>query len=129
MPRFEFRRRELDPCRTAGDVTCSRHMHRTGILMHMRTTLNIDDALLGRATELSGLRERRLSFTQDSGLWWLRKAPADWRRWAGLNEAFVRSPGAVRVPAAPGDSRRHIRLGGSPAQPMLDWRGYSLMVR
>ncbi len=33
-------------------------MHRTGILMHMRTTLNIDDALLGRATELSGLREK-----------------------------------------------------------------------
>lgn len=33
-------------------------MHRTGILTHMRTTLNIDDALLGRATELSGLREK-----------------------------------------------------------------------
>jgi Arc/MetJ family transcription regulator len=28
------------------------------MLMHMRTTLNIDDALLGRATELSGLREK-----------------------------------------------------------------------
>ena len=26
--------------------------------MHMRTTLNIDDALLSRATELSGLREK-----------------------------------------------------------------------
>ena len=26
--------------------------------MHMRTTLNIDDALLVRATELSGLREK-----------------------------------------------------------------------
>jgi len=26
--------------------------------MHMRTTLNIDDALLGRATRLSGLREK-----------------------------------------------------------------------
>ena len=33
-------------------------MHRTGILMHMRTTLNIDEVLLGRATELSGLREK-----------------------------------------------------------------------
>ncbi len=33
-------------------------MHRTGILMHMRTTLNIDDDLLGRATQLSGLREK-----------------------------------------------------------------------
>jgi len=28
------------------------------IMMHMRTTLNIDDALLGRATHLSGLREK-----------------------------------------------------------------------
>ncbi len=26
--------------------------------MHMRTTLNIDDALLGKATQLSGLREK-----------------------------------------------------------------------
>jgi Arc/MetJ family transcription regulator len=26
--------------------------------MHMRTTLNIDDELLGKATELSGLREK-----------------------------------------------------------------------
>jgi len=33
-------------------------MHHTGFLMHMRTTLNIDDALLERATQLSGLREK-----------------------------------------------------------------------
>lgn len=33
-------------------------MHATGILMHMRTTLNIDDDLLERATQLSGLREK-----------------------------------------------------------------------
>ena len=33
-------------------------MHQMGILMHMRTTLNIDDALLERATQLSGLREK-----------------------------------------------------------------------
>jgi Arc/MetJ family transcription regulator len=33
-------------------------MHQTDILMHMRTTLNIDEALLGRATRLSGLREK-----------------------------------------------------------------------
>ena len=33
-------------------------MHRTTMLMHMRTTLNIDDSLLGRATQLSGLREK-----------------------------------------------------------------------
>lgn len=26
--------------------------------MHMRTTLNIDDSLLGKATQLSGLREK-----------------------------------------------------------------------
>ncbi len=26
--------------------------------MHMRTTLNIDDDLMGRATQLSGLREK-----------------------------------------------------------------------
>jgi Arc/MetJ family transcription regulator len=26
--------------------------------MHMRTTLNIDDSVLGRATELTGLREK-----------------------------------------------------------------------
>lgn len=35
-----------------------RCMHRSSILAHMRTTLNIDDALLVRATELSGLREK-----------------------------------------------------------------------
>ncbi len=33
-------------------------MHQIGILIHMRTTLNIDDSLLGRATQLSGLREK-----------------------------------------------------------------------
>ena len=33
-------------------------MHQMGILIHMRTTLNIDEALLGRATRLSGLREK-----------------------------------------------------------------------
>lgn len=44
-------------CGPSGVGYC-RRMHRAGILMHMRTTLNIDDALLGRATELSGLREK-----------------------------------------------------------------------
>ena len=33
-------------------------MYQIAILMHMRTTLNIDDALLERATQLSGLREK-----------------------------------------------------------------------
>ncbi len=33
-------------------------MHRTCILMHMRTTLNIDDRLLDKARRLSGLKEK-----------------------------------------------------------------------
>lgn len=33
-------------------------MHQVSILLHMRTTLNIDDALLETATRLSGLREK-----------------------------------------------------------------------
>jgi Arc/MetJ family transcription regulator len=33
-------------------------MYQPAILTHMRTTLNIDDALLDRATQLSGLREK-----------------------------------------------------------------------
>ena len=34
------------------------HMHKTAILIHMRTTLIIDDELLSKAQELSGLREK-----------------------------------------------------------------------
>ena len=34
------------------------HMHDLCILMHMRTTLNIDDALLAKAKRLSGLKEK-----------------------------------------------------------------------
>lgn len=33
-------------------------MHGMGILMHMRTTLNIDDALLLRAAKLTGISEK-----------------------------------------------------------------------
>ena len=33
-------------------------MHLKCILMHMRTTLNIDESLLDRARELTGLREK-----------------------------------------------------------------------
>jgi Arc/MetJ family transcription regulator len=33
-------------------------MHQTGILMHMRTTINIDDQLMAEATRLSGLAEK-----------------------------------------------------------------------
>ena len=33
-------------------------MHHTGIMIHMRTTLNIDDALLERARTLTGIQEK-----------------------------------------------------------------------
>jgi Arc/MetJ family transcription regulator len=33
-------------------------MHQTAILMHMRTTLIIDDELLAKAQQLSGLEEK-----------------------------------------------------------------------
>ena len=33
-------------------------MHHVAILMHMRTTLNIDDALLQRAAKLTGISEK-----------------------------------------------------------------------
>jgi Arc/MetJ family transcription regulator len=33
-------------------------MYETGILMHMRTTLILDDQLLARAKELTGIREK-----------------------------------------------------------------------
>jgi Arc/MetJ family transcription regulator len=33
-------------------------MHRYGILMHMRTTLNIDDSLLDNAAKLTGVKEK-----------------------------------------------------------------------
>ena len=62
-------------------------MYRTGILMHMRTTLNIDDALLGRATELSGLREKTAVVR------------------AGL-EALVAKESARRLAALGGSDRR-----------------------
>jgi Arc/MetJ family transcription regulator len=33
-------------------------MHEQGMLMHMRTTLNIDDALLRHAAKLTGVKEK-----------------------------------------------------------------------
>ena len=33
-------------------------MYETGIMMHMRTTLNIDDSLLERAKQLTGIEEK-----------------------------------------------------------------------
>jgi Arc/MetJ family transcription regulator len=33
-------------------------MHNNGIYMHMRTTINIDDEILSRASELTGIKEK-----------------------------------------------------------------------
>ena len=33
-------------------------MHNKGIFIHMRTTINIDDKILGKASELTGIREK-----------------------------------------------------------------------
>ena len=33
-------------------------MHKLGILMHMRTTLNIDETLLKKASKLTGVQEK-----------------------------------------------------------------------
>ena len=33
-------------------------MHQSSILMHMRTTLNLDDELIRRARELTGIQEK-----------------------------------------------------------------------
>lgn len=34
------------------------YMHHTCILIHMRTTLNIDDNILKKASQLSGIKEK-----------------------------------------------------------------------
>lgn len=33
-------------------------MHKNSISVHMRTTLNIDDSILGKAAELTGVKEK-----------------------------------------------------------------------
>jgi Arc/MetJ family transcription regulator len=33
-------------------------MHKKSISMHMRTTINIDDAILSKASELTGIKEK-----------------------------------------------------------------------
>jgi Arc/MetJ family transcription regulator len=33
-------------------------MHKNSILMHMRTTINIDDEILSKASELTGIKEK-----------------------------------------------------------------------
>lgn len=58
--------RVLEPCaRDNGNSRAARHrpvhlihMHEYGILMHMRTTIIINEELLKKAQELSGLREK-----------------------------------------------------------------------
>lgn len=67
--------------------------------MHMRTTLNIDDALLGRATQLSGLREKTAVVR------------------AGL-EALIARESARRLAALGGSERalRPIRRRRAPAR-------------
>ena len=59
--------------------------------MHMRTTLNIDDALLGRATELTGLDEKTAVVR------------------AGL-EALIARESARRLAALGGTDRRVRRI-------------------
>ena len=44
--------------RSVGAELCLTDMHLQGILMHMRTTLNIDDSLLQRASRLTGVKEK-----------------------------------------------------------------------
>ncbi len=41
-----------------GSNLCLTDMHLQGILMHMRTTLNVDDSLLRRASRLTGVKEK-----------------------------------------------------------------------
>ncbi len=43
---------------TANGALALKHMHPYGTLMHMRTTLIIDDELLAKAQQLTGLREK-----------------------------------------------------------------------
>lgn len=42
----------------AGREALLTDMYKIGILMHMRTTINIDDAILKRAAELAGIKEK-----------------------------------------------------------------------
>lgn len=37
---------------------CLTYMHKACILIHMRTTLNIDDAMLSKASQLTGITEK-----------------------------------------------------------------------
>jgi len=58
-------------------------MHIRRILMHMRTTLIINERLLEHARELTGIQEK-IALVRASLEAWLRVKPANvWRCWAG----------------------------------------------
>jgi Arc/MetJ family transcription regulator len=67
------------------------HLHQTAILMHMRTTLNIDEVLLREAQRLSGLKEKTAVLH------------------AGL-EALIARQSARRLAALGGSERRLRRI-------------------
>lgn len=77
-------------CHPDGTNPCLADMHEYGNVMHMRTTLIIDDALLSKAQELTGLREKTAVLH------------------AGL-EALISRENARRL-AALGGSERQLRL-------------------
>jgi Arc/MetJ family transcription regulator len=67
------------------------HLHESGIVMQMRTTLNIDDGLLDEAARLSGIREKTAVIH------------------AGL-EALIARASARRLAALGGSERRLGRI-------------------
>lgn len=55
---FDLRDRVARAGPTQLSATDLTHLHQLAILMHMRTTLNIDEALLREAQRLSGFKEK-----------------------------------------------------------------------
>lgn len=93
-------------------------MYSTGISEEpdaaMRTTLNLDEELLARAHELTGIRERTMLLHEGLRLLIQREerdgsrvSAAPCRRWPRRDVASPRSAAA--------DPRRHLRLGRPPA--------------
>lgn len=52
------RRRKLDPQHGGRDLNAWRCMHQSSIMMHMRTTLNLDDDLIREARKYTGIEEK-----------------------------------------------------------------------
>lgn len=90
-------------------LTC---LHPTRIIIHMRTTLNIDEQLLEQAAELSGVSEK--AALVHSGLEALiALESARWlARLGGTEKISVRSLAAV---APPDGSGRYLGLNRAPA--------------